>query len=75
MRATIHLCWDRPSALSERRDLVDGLAEQLLRSHPSREPGIGPHVIAGLAVAAPVAVVLLARYGLTRPGARRRNRG
>jgi hypothetical protein len=73
--ATIYLCWDRPSALSERRDLVDGIAEQLLRSHPKPKARDRTQVIAGLAVAGPVAVVLLARYGLSRLGARRRNRG
>ena len=48
------------------------LAEQLLRSHPKPRARDRARVIAGVAVAAPVAVVVLARYGLSRLGARRR---
>ena len=50
-------------------------ADQLLRSHPKPRARDRARVIGGLVVAAPVAVVVLARYGLSRLGANRRNRG
>jgi len=51
---------------------VSELADQLLRSHPKPRARDRARVIAGLAVAVPVAVVTLGRYGLSRLRARRR---
>ena len=52
---------------------MDPLVDQLL-SHPKPRARDRALVIGGLVVATPVAVVLLTRYGLSRLGARRRNR-
>jgi hypothetical protein len=51
---------------------VSELIDQVLRSHPKPRARDRARVIAGVVVAAPVAVVMLGRYGLSRLGARRR---
>jgi hypothetical protein len=53
---------------------VSELANQLLRSHPKPRLRDRAVVIGGLVVAVPVGVFVLARYGLSRVGAKRRNR-
>jgi hypothetical protein len=53
---------------------VNELADQLLRSHPKPRLRDRAVVIAGLVVAVPAGVVVLTRYGLSRVGAKRRNR-
>ncbi len=54
---------------------MDELTEQALRSHPKPSKRDRARVIGGLVVAAPVGVYLLARYGLSRLGAKRKDRG
>jgi hypothetical protein len=54
---------------------VDELTEQVLRAHPKPRARDRALVIGGLVVAAPVGAYLLARYGLSRLGAKRRDRG
>ena len=49
------------------------LADQLLRSHPKPRLRDRAVVIAGLVVAVPAGVFVLARYGLSRVGVKRRN--
>ena len=51
------------------------LADQVLRAHPKPKARDRARVIGGLVVAAPVGVFLLTRYGLSRLGAKRRDRG
>jgi hypothetical protein len=51
---------------------VDELADELLRAHPKPRVRDRAVVIAGLVIAVPVGVVVLARYGLSRVGAKRR---
>jgi hypothetical protein len=54
---------------------MDPLAEKLLRAHPKPRARDRALVIAGLVAAAPVGVYLLARSGLSRLGAKRRDQG
>ena len=51
------------------------IAEQAMRAHPKPKATDRARVIGGLVVAAPVGAFLLARYGLSRLGAKRRARG
>jgi hypothetical protein len=53
---------------------VSELADQVLRAHPKPKAKDRARVIGGLVVAAPVGVFLLTRYGLSRLGAKRRDR-
>ena len=54
---------------------MDPLAEKVLRSHPKPRKRDRALVIGGLVVAAPVAVYMLARSGLSRLGSKRRDQG
>lgn len=54
---------------------MDGLTEQVLRSHPKPRARDRALVIGGLVVAAPVGAFLMARYGLSRLVAKRKDRG
>ena len=53
---------------------MNQVVEDLLRSHPKPRARDRVLVIGGLVVATLAAVVLFARYGLSRLGTRRRNR-
>jgi hypothetical protein len=70
----MHMGPERLSAVAEENP-VSELADQVLRSHPKPRAKDRARVIGGLVVAAPVGVYLLGRYGLSRLGARRRDRG
>ena len=68
--STISVRPDRLSAIIEERS-VSEVAEQLLRSHPKPRARDRALVIAGVAVAVPAGLVVLARYGLSRLRTRR----
>ena len=60
--------------MNELASQANELAGQLLRAHPKPRLKERALFVAGMAVVTPAAVVLMARYGLSRLGAKRRNR-